>query len=183
MRLRILKMDHTAHFYSKPSYIGAGVIFSGARRQRGGSILGALKSVVLPIVKRIGRSFGRVASKNALGLATDVLHDTISGRNIKDSIINRGKNRLFQTANEGLTNIGSAIGLSRNQTKTRGVAKRGRRRQRGSGVIKRCNKSTQKKKSSGKRSQSRGQSASRKRRAPRGTSSTPKSKQRRTANF
>ena len=40
-------MDHTAAFYSRPSYVGgAGPIFSGARRQRGGSVFGALKSIV-----------------------------------------------------------------------------------------------------------------------------------------
>ena len=161
-------MDATATFYSRPSYVGGGgVIFSGARRQRGGSIFGALKSVVMPVLKRVGRSFGRIATKNALGLATDVISDTLSGRNVKDSLKNRGREHLLSTANEGLSSISNQFfGARSNHPRTRGVKKR--RTQRGSG----------KKKSSGKRSSARSRSssrkpqASRKRRATRSISAT-----------
>ena len=47
-------MDRTAAFYSRPSYVGAGFpVFAGSRRQRGGSILGALKSMVGPVLSSL----------------------------------------------------------------------------------------------------------------------------------
>lgn len=46
-------MDRTATFYSQPSYVqrGAGLpVYSGSRRQRGGSVLGAVKNFIMPVV-------------------------------------------------------------------------------------------------------------------------------------
>lgn len=149
-------MDYTAHFYSKPSYVGAGgAIFSGSRRQRGGSILGSIKSVVVPFVKSIGRNLFGVAKKQAVGLASDVVSDAINGRNIKDSLKARGKQRLLKGAQQGLN-------------KLRGVKRVKRGRQRGSGK-RRMRKLSRKRKSSHRRG--------RKRKASRKNSS--KSKRRR----
>ena len=91
-------MDRTAAFYSRPSYVGgAGNIFAGGRRQRGGSVLGAVKSIVTPLLSGVGQSLKRHAMKNAVGLATDVVGDVFTGKNIKDSLINRGKQRGLAT--------------------------------------------------------------------------------------
>ena len=87
-------MDHTATFYSRPSYVGgAGPIFTGARRQRGGSVLGAIKSIVSPLLSGVGYSIKKNAMNNALGLATDVVGDMISGKNVKSSFLSRAKER------------------------------------------------------------------------------------------
>ena len=62
----IKRMDRTAAFYAGPSYRGSGFpVFSGSRRQRGGSILGAIKSMVMPVLGTIGKS----ALKQAVGFA------------------------------------------------------------------------------------------------------------------
>lgn len=93
-------MDRTAAFYSRPSYLGgAGTIFAGARRQRGGSILGALKKIVLPLAQNFGKSFKR----NALGLAKDIVEDANKGQHFTDSILSRMKQRTFKTVKQGLT--------------------------------------------------------------------------------
>ena len=89
-------MDETASFYSSPSYHyrGAGFpVFSGSRRQRGGSILGSLKNFFMPILKNFGRSVARKGTRAALQLANDVASDALSGRNIKESFINNAKSR------------------------------------------------------------------------------------------
>lgn len=121
-------MDRTAAFYSQPSYVsGAGNIYAGARRQRGGSILGALKSVVAPLISGIGRSLKRNVMKNAVGFASDVVGDLSSGKNIKSSLIRRGKERGLRTLQDMLPN---------RKTQARQTSKRSnvrRRKQRGSG--------------------------------------------------
>ena len=162
-------MDSTSAFYSQPSYVGGGVIFSGARRQRGGSILGALKSIVVPVLKTVGRSFGRIATKGALGMASDVINDTLSGRNVKESLKSRGKQRLLNAANEGLSTLGNMIGNRSN------VGKRRRKKQRGSG------KSLSKHSRTRSRSRSRRRSPIRKRRNNRSLSQV--AKRRRIANY
>ena len=168
-------MDFTSSFYSKPSYSGGGVIFSGARRQRGGSIFGAFKSVILPALKTVGRKLGRIASKGALGLASDVISDTISGKNVKQSVIQRGKQHLADTANEGLSTIGNLLLSPTKRPRTRRSTKR--KNQRGSGYRSRSrNRST-----SRKRSISHKKLSSRKRRTTRSKSTF--TKRRRTANY
>lgn len=156
-------MDYTAKFYSRPSYVGSGVVFSGERRQRGGSILGALKSVVMPVISKVGpkilKTVGNIAKKQVFGLATDLLMDRVSGKNVTDSLKSRGKTRLLQSAAQGLDAIGSMVnGPSSRRTATR-KTKRRSWRGRGSGVTKR--KSVTKQKST-----SRKRKASRKRATP-----------------
>lgn len=84
-------MDRTAQFYSQPTYVRGGMmpVFAGSRRQRGGSVLGALKSFFLPLLRTVGRK----GTRAALGLATDVIGDVTSGRNIKESLKRRGISR------------------------------------------------------------------------------------------
>ena len=99
-------MDSTAYFYSRPSYAtGAGAIFSGARRQRGGSIFGALKSIVAPLLSGVGRSLKRNVIRNAVGLANDVVTDVSSGKNIKTSLMTRGKQRGLNMLKQTLGNV------------------------------------------------------------------------------
>ena len=87
-------MDATASFYSHPVY-GAGLpIYAGSRRQRGGSVLGALARTALPVLKRIGRQAVKTATRQGIGMAKDVVLDTFKGHNIKDSFKERGKQHL-----------------------------------------------------------------------------------------
>ena len=156
-------MDYTAKYYSRPSYVGSGVVFSGERRQRGGSILGALKSIVLPILSKVGpkilKSVGNIAKKQAFGLATDLLTDKVSGKNMTESLKSRGKARLLQSAAQGLNAIGSVVNRPNSRRATPKKTKRRTWRGRGSGITKR--KSVTKQKST-----SRKRKASRKRAAP-----------------
>ena len=141
-------MDYTASFYSRPSYVGSGVVFSGERRQRGGSILGALKSVVMPVLSKVGpkilKTVGNIAKKQVFGLATDLLMDRVSGKNVTDSLKSRGKTRLLQSAAQGLNAIGSVVNRPTSRRtaprKTKGRTWRGR----GSGVTKRKRATKQK---------------------------------------
>ena len=150
-------MDYAAKFYSSPHHVGSGVIYSGARRQRGGSALGALKSMVLPIAKTVGpkliKKVGKIAKSQLFGLATDLIADKVSGRNMTDSLKSHGKARLLQGATQGLRTIGNMI----NPPKTRRAAAK-KRPFRGSGIKKR-------KSSAKKRKRVTRQKSSRKRKA------------------
>ena len=98
-------MDRTAAFYSAPSYQyrGAGgfPVFAGSRRQRGGSILGSIAKVAMPILGNIGKA----ALGQAVGLAKDVAGDLAQGRNIGQSLKQHGLKRLKNTAMSSLSNI------------------------------------------------------------------------------
>ena len=92
-------MDRTAAFYSRPSYVGAGFpVYSGSRRQRGGSILGSIAKFALPMLKNVGRA----ALGQAVGLAKDVAQDALSGQNIGEALKRRGVQRLRNTASAAL---------------------------------------------------------------------------------
>ena len=131
-------MDHTAKFYSSPSYVGSGVVFSGARRQRGGSVLGALKSLVMPIARVVGprilKSAGDIAKRQLIGLATDVLWDKVRGRDLKESLKTRGKARLIQTAAHGLHGLRGTLRARKAKRDAARAAKRKRRTYRGRGA-------------------------------------------------
>lgn len=122
-------MSSTSAFYSRPSYLsGAGTIYSGARRQRGGSVFGAIKSIVTPLISTIGRSLKKNVLpnviNNAAGFANDVVGDIATGKNVKESLINRGKQRGLRTLKQTLD---SAVNRRKPKRAT------ARRRQRGSG--------------------------------------------------
>lgn len=141
-------MDYTASFYSRPSYVGSGVVFSGERRQRGGSILGALKSVVMPVLSKVGpkilKTVGNIAKKQVFGLATDLLMDRVSGKNVTDSLKSRGKTRLLQSAAQGLNAIGSVVNGPNSRRTAPRKTKRRTWRGRGSGITKRKRATKQK---------------------------------------
>ena len=109
-------MDRTSNFYSQPSYVGGGFpVFSGSRRQRGGSIFGALSRVVLPMLKNFGRRALGHAVKKALGVGEHVLFDTMRGANPRQSLMKHGK----QAAKEFLTD-GSRTALNTAMSKMSG---------------------------------------------------------------
>ena len=109
-------MDRTSTFYSQPSYVGGGFpVFSGSRRQRGGSIFGALSRIVLPMLKNFGRRALGHAAKKALGVGQHVLTDTMRGVNPRQSIMKHGK----QAAKEFLTD-GSKMALNTVMSKMTG---------------------------------------------------------------
>ncbi len=109
-------MDSTAAFYSQPSYHfrgGGFPVFSGSRRQKGGGILGALKQMIVPTLASVGKSVGRAALKQAVGFASDVANDAIQGRNFKQSLQARGKQRALNVARtakrQGLNAMRNAV--------------------------------------------------------------------------
>ena len=139
-------MDHTAAYYSKPSYqLGGGsfAVFSGSRRQRGGNILGALAKAVVPTLKSVGKAVGRSALKQAVGFASDVAGDVLAGQNIGRSLKRRGKARALNVArtagSKGVKAMQNAVGATSRkrpaqsasrQKKKRRVGNRRRRNQR-----------------------------------------------------
>lgn len=87
-------MDRTANFYAQPTYARGGAlpIYSGSRRQRGGNVLGAIKSFFMPIL-------GRVAKRgvgSAVNLAKNVALDAFTGKNLAQSLKTRGLNEAKQ---------------------------------------------------------------------------------------
>ena len=114
-------MDRTTAFYSQPSYVqrGSGLpVYSGARRQRGGSILGALKNFMMPIVQNVKRNAIRHGKQEAWKLAKGVAWDAFRGRNIADSIKNRGTHGLRQLGKNVIHGVVDGIGGSPTPTPT-----------------------------------------------------------------
>ena len=117
-------MDRTAAFYAGPSYRGAGFpVFSGSRRQRGGSILGAIKSMVMPVLGSIGKS----ALKQAVGFAGDVASDISQGRSLRSSLKSHGLKRLKNVGSEAFKTVMSSRKRSLPSTRHAPPAKRQRK--------------------------------------------------------
>ena len=91
-------MDATARFYSQPTYVGGFNIYRGSRRQTGGSVMGAFKNNVLPMLKDVGKQVG----KQALGLAGDVAKDLMTGRSLSESVKRHGQKRIASMASQGI---------------------------------------------------------------------------------
>ena len=92
-------MDRTAAFYSQPSYVqrGGGLpVYSGSRRQRGGSILGAIKSLVMPFLGNLKQNAIRHAKQEAWNMAKGVAQDAMRGKNVVNSIKTRGIRHVKQ---------------------------------------------------------------------------------------
>ena len=99
-------MDRTANFYSQPSYHGGGFpIFTGARRQRGGGIFGALKTMLMPIAK----SALKRGLKGAVNVGMNVANDMIEGKNFKQSITQHGKRELKNVAQHTMRGVKKAV--------------------------------------------------------------------------
>lgn len=127
-------MDRTAQFYSGPSYGGGIPIFTGARRQRGGSILGALKSFFVPLVS----GFAKKGARAAMNVAQNVVGDAISGRNVKTSLKQHGIKAAKRLGGEMLSSavgqMNSVLGpniISRKRPAPRKAKQSAKRRKRG----------------------------------------------------
>jgi hypothetical protein len=107
-------MDPTADFYSRPSYDfrggGGFPVFSGSRRQRGGGFLGTLKSFFRPIAKTLGKAL----LTSGIGFATKVAADAASGKGIKRSFMQHGKEHAVDlgrtAAKQGVNVLTNMIG-------------------------------------------------------------------------
>lgn len=159
-------MDRTSAFYARPSYVGGGgSIYAGSRRQRGGSVFGALKSIVSPVLSGVGQSLKKHAINNAVGLAGDVMGDVFRGRNVTKSLMNRGKQRGIATlkgAFSDVTGMGKTA-IARKKKRMKRLNTR-RKKQRGSGKRRVGRKRAPRKKPSRKRAASRKRRPSAKRR-------------------
>lgn len=106
-------MDRTAAFYSQPSYVqrgGGGLpVYSGSRRQRGGSVLGAIKSFIMPFLGNVKQKAIQRAKQEAWGLAKGVALDAFHGRNIANSLKRRGIHHAKQLGKNVLYDATSAI--------------------------------------------------------------------------
>ena len=73
-------MDRIASFYAQPAYISGGAlpVYSGSRRHRGGSILGAFKSSSIPVMQNRAKR----ETTEVFGLPKDIANDAFLGRNI-----------------------------------------------------------------------------------------------------
>ena len=146
----IVIMDRTAAFYSGPSFrFGGGFpIYSGARRQRGGTIFGAIKRLAMPAIKSLGKKVLRKGATEAIGLTRNVIGDAIAGKNVRSSVQDRAAKRLRSvakySADEGLDALENMIGSGkrrrrrrrrgpRKSLRKRKTRKAGRRKKRGAG--------------------------------------------------
>ena len=118
-------MDTTAQFYSHPSYVGRGFpVYSGSRRQSGGSIFGALGRMILPVLRPLGKSL----AKRAIGVASNVAMDAIEGKKFGESLKRRG----IAAAKQGLRDVVRPIAPIANAISTP-VRRRTRKRTKQSG--------------------------------------------------
>lgn len=173
-------MDRTANFYSRPSHDfhgGSFHVFSGSRRQRGGSIFGSLKKFFSPIAK----SLGSAALASGIGLVKDVAQDGMLGKNLKDSLIKHGKARGRNFANTALQTV-TKQGLLNNLASMIGKGARTQRRRR---KVKRVHRTKRRPSRRRRRPVSRKAGASRKRRKRGKSTPHRNAKRRRTtvANF
>lgn len=109
-------MDRTAAFYSQPSYVQRGLglpVYSGSRRQRGGSVLGALKSFVMPVINQAKNSAKGEAWRLAKGLAADAFR----GRNLTESIKTRGIESLKRLGKDVINKTLAGPGLTSRKRK------------------------------------------------------------------
>ena len=166
-------MDLTADFYSRPSHefrgSGGFHVFAGSRRQRGGSIFGSLKNIILPVLKPLLKELSSKLLSSGLGLASDVATNVLAGKNIKDVIKNQGTSRAKAFGKEALKTGVSAL--------TKMVGKGSRRRRR----VRRLYRRKLSKKRKRKRRPVSRKPVSRKRRSRSKSSHTRKSKRRRIA--
>jgi len=106
-------------------------IFSGSRRQRGGSIFGSLKRFFMPIIYGLGKKVAKQGARQAIGLAKDVVGDAFMFRNVNDSVKRHGKRRALNltryAADEGLGTLEKMIGSGRGR-KRRAKSSRKRKR-------------------------------------------------------
>ena len=126
-------MDRTAAFYASPTYVqrGGGIpIFSGSRRQRGGSILGAIKNFFMPLLPGLKNYAVKKAKSAVVDFTNNVATDINSGRPVGQSFrrgaIKTGKRVATTAMNDAFTTV---LGSRKRQNtrKARRPAKRARK--------------------------------------------------------
>lgn len=164
-------MDPTVEFYSRPSHSyrgGSFPVFTGSRRQRGGSVFGALKKFFMPVTKMIGPAL----LSHGASLARDIAQDVMSGKNIKSALMNRGKAAAINLGKEAISKgmlgkVASMIGKGRRRAKRRRKVNRKRK-------VKRTSRKATSRKATSRKRRARSQSIHRR---------SSSSKRRRVANF
>ena len=81
-------MHRTATFYAQPTYNqnGGGLpVYSGSRRQRGGSVLGAIKAFIMPFLSGVKNRVIQQAKAEGTKFAKGVAKDAVQGKNIIQS--------------------------------------------------------------------------------------------------
>ena len=115
-------MNRTHEFYSRPSYVGGGFpVYSGSRRQRGGTIFGATLRDILPDTATAKRALKRVATR----YTNDVAHDVKSGDSVKEAMSERAKELTSNLLSRGVKKITSMAGRAVSN-KLRGPTRRRR---------------------------------------------------------
>ena len=101
-------MNRTHDFYSRPSYVGGTgfPVYSGSRRQRGGSIFGATLRQVLPD----GATVKKAVGKQVLGFVGDVAKDVMRGESAGDALKNCAKERAAGILSKGVKNLSGIAG-------------------------------------------------------------------------
>ena len=121
-------MDRTAVYYSSPSYtFGASAmpIFSGSRRQRGGSIFGTIKGFLMPVLSSLGKKIAKRGAREAVGFAKDVASEAFTSNKLSANPVKRiAKKRALS-----LGRFATDEGLDANQ-KMIDSGRRSRRRKR-----------------------------------------------------
>ena len=117
-------MDRTAQFYSQPTYMQGGVmpVFAGSRRQRGGSVLGALKSFVMPILGRLGKR----GAKAAMKMAKNVVDDVMTGKKVTTSLKQHGINAAKRFGKEVISDVVGQFGNQKSAPARRAAPSRKR---------------------------------------------------------
>ena len=115
-------MNRTHDFYSRPSYVG-GIsfpVYSGSRRQRGGSIFGSALRQILPDGATVKKALGR----QVMGFVGDVAKDVMAGESIGDAMKERAKERAADILSEGVKKMSNMAGqaITRNLKRKRPVA-------------------------------------------------------------
>ena len=116
-------MDRTAAFYASPTYVqrGGGTIpiFSGSRRQRGGSILGAIKNFFMPLLPGLKNYAVKKAKTAAAGLIKNVASDVQAGRSFGQSLKSRGLQSAVQLGKDAVHDGTSLFTGSRKRANAR----------------------------------------------------------------
>lgn len=113
-------MDRTSNFYANPTYGGGGFpVFVGSRRRRGGGVLGILKGLAMPMLRK--------GATQAFGMAKDVAGDMMAGRSLKSSLMKHGMRRAKRLGSDVLQ---TAMGSFGNRSRQSAPAAKRRRTQR-----------------------------------------------------
>ena len=100
-------MNRTQQFYAHPSYVGGNFpVYSGSRRQRGGSVFGSALRNILPDKSTVGKAVGQ----QLLGYVSDVARDVMQGQSIGDAMKERAKERAASALSKGVKQISHMAG-------------------------------------------------------------------------